>query len=480
MQDADLKPLPRWTRRPLFSPSQTLTAQQLNTLMDGQRAHSERLMRALHGYGVIFGFAVGLSEPKQRPGEPNTDGNRGPRGSRRLNVSCGMALDRHGRLLHWPEKTLSYGEIVDATECAGTFTLSVHYAERRSAHGGCGPCADKPEWIEEGVVFRLTPGCTNAGRVCPQPEGATCVSWDEYICSRTGSGNGKLLPAPDWETACQLAPELRRIECSDDSYDRDAGIPIACVEVANLAGAGCPEVWGFSAVRETCDMRPYVHRTPLLYELIRGCQDNLARVTAVGWQDWLLGFPGEAAVKKGQEPKPPRTWDNPVEWSAFADKFAQTSQLWIQFTRPIDVTTVHPASVFLTATWWNRDTEYVETRRIPTLKPVPLDAEDGYASRFRLVPHGDWIRNVLNDESSTHQGGSVTLTVRGQMLRDKCRNVLDATPLFYDPATPAQHRPGDDFVIVFLFLPDKQRRVRPAQRVKQKAPPQPAKREAVF
>ncbi|MGZ8284039.1 MAG: hypothetical protein ACXW27_00360 [Allosphingosinicella sp.] len=435
MQNADLKPLRRWTRRPFFSPSQMLTAQQLNTLMDGQRTHSERLMRALHGQGVIFGFGVNLFEPKRRPGDPNVDANRGPAGSKRVKIGCGMALDRHGRLLHWPEGILSYREIVNEMGCAGTFTLSVHYAERRSGDGGCGPCADKPEWIEEGVVFTLTRGCEKAGRACPAPKDGTCVSWDEYICSRTGSGSGKIDAAADLEDACELPGSLCRIDCSDDSYDPKAGIPIACVEVANLAGEGCPEVWGFTGVGATCDVRPYVYRTPLLYELIRGCQDNLARVQSLSWEKWCVGI-GTS------------DWQYEVHWADVAELF-RSDGLTITFTRPIKVETVHPGSVFLTARYWDPKDDYFLLRRIPArLRPKP---EGKLATQFQLIVDPGWIANEFGDRATLRDGGVIELTVRGQMLRDGCDNMLNAAPLAYEPATPAQSCPGGDFVAIFSF-----------------------------
>ena len=58
MAEADPRTPRRWTRRPLFSPSQMLTAEQLNLMADEQRARTEMLMRGLHGNGVIFGLAV--------------------------------------------------------------------------------------------------------------------------------------------------------------------------------------------------------------------------------------------------------------------------------------------------------------------------------------------------------------------------------------------------------------------------------------
>ena len=435
MHDADLKPLRRWTRRPLFSPSQMLTAQQLNMVVDDQRAHSEMLMRALHGPGVIFGYAAALCEPGRLAGDPDQPDNRGPKGSTRLKISCGMALDRHGRLLHWPEGILSYCEIVNETKCAGTFTLWVHYAERRSPGGGCGPCGDRPEWIEDGVVFTLTPDCKDADRDCPKPDDGKCVSWDDYVCSRTGSGSGKLEAAPDLEFACAAPGGLCRIDCSDDAYDFRAGIPIACVEVANLAGAGCPEVWGFPAEPRTCDVRPYVYRTPLLYELIRGCQDNLARVESLSWEKWCVA-PGS------------RDWDYEVPWAELEKRF-RTDGMTITFTRPIRSRTMHPGSVFLTARYWDPQDDYFLLRRIPALvKPVE---ESELATEFKLIVDKDWIGNEFGDRATLRDGGVIELTIRGQMLRDGCGNMLNAVPLFYRPDTPAQNCPGGDVVAVFSF-----------------------------
>lgn len=422
MSDADLKSPRRWTRRPLFSPSQLLTAQQLNALMDEQRAHSEMLMRALHGHGIIFGFAVGLFE--QQPG-----------GSKCLKISCGMALDRHGRLLRWPDGTLCYCEIANEPECAGSYTLSVHYAERRAPEGGCGPCGDKPEWTESGVVFSLTRDCQEADRACPAPAPGKCVSWDEYICSRTGSGKGKLPAAPDLEWACASPGDLCRIECTDDEYDPHAGIPIACVEVVNLAARDCPEVWGFSKVDKTCDVRPYVYRTPLLYELIRGCQDNLARVESLSWQEWCVGL-GMA------------DWEYEVPWQEFEEKF-RSDGLTITFTKPISSKTVHPGSVFLTARYWETGADYFLLRRIPAaLRPT---TKGEWSNEFQLIVDKGWTGNEFGDRATLRDGGVIELTIRGQMLRDRCGNMLNAVPLSYEPDTPAQSCPGGDFVAIFSF-----------------------------
>ena len=418
MADADPKAPQRWTRRPLFSPTQTLTAEQLNLMMDDQRARTEKLMRGLHGHGVIFGLAVTREE-----------------GPTPLKVSCGMALDRHGRLLHWPGGAVTLGELVAMPECAGRFTLSIHYARREVPGGGCGPCSDRPQWIEEGVVYRLVEECRALDRACVRPSEARCIGLDEYVCMRNDSRDGPLPAAPDLEWACGAPGALCRIGCSDVYYDPEAGIPIACVEVRNLCdNPKCDPHWGFGAVHETCEVRPWVYRTPLLYDLIKGCQNDLARVEAVLWG------PNNRGGADG--------WSDDVPWEGFAEALRAGPE--IVFTRPVRIDTVHPGSVFLTAILWERQADYLLTRRIPAAAQ-PLDAEDGHATRYRLRINPGWIRNEIESRSELKSGGRVELTIRGQMIRDRCDNFLDAVPLDYAPRTPPHSLPGGEFVALLRF-----------------------------
>jgi hypothetical protein len=416
MADADPRAPRLWTRRPLFSPSQTLTAEQLNLMMDDQRVRTEKLMRGLHGSGVIFGLAVTLGQ-----------------GTTPLTVSCGMALDRNGRLLHWPGGAVTPAELA-MPECAGRFTLSIHYARREVPGGGCGPCADRPQWIEEGVVYSLRHECAPLDRACVRPGDASCIGLDDYICLRNGSHEGPLPPAADLERACREADALCRIGCSDTFYDAEAGIPIACVDVRNLCdNPKCDPRWGFGGVDEICEVRPWVYRTPLLYELIKGCQNDLARVESVLWGPNRSGAGG---------------WPDEVPWADLAGALRQGPE--IAFTKPVHAETVHPGSVFLTAILWERQADYLLTRRIPATVQ-PLDAGDGYAKRFRLRVNPGWISNEIESRSELKSGGRVELTIRGQMIRDRCDNMLDALPLDYAPRTPPQSRPGGDFVALLRF-----------------------------
>lgn len=418
MADADPRAPRRWTRRPLFSPSQMLTAEQLNLMMEEQRTRTEKLMRGLHGNGVIFGLDVTRKD-----------------GSTPLTVSCGMALDRHGRLLHWPGGPVTADDLVPIPECEGRFTLSIHYARREVPGGGCGPCSDRPQWIEEGVVYSLRHECRPLERDCVRPSEARCIGLDDYVCQRNGSHEGPLPPAADLEWACSQSGALCRIGCSDMFYDSEAGIPIACVEVRNLCdNPECEPRWGFGEVSETCEARPWVYRTPLLYELIKGCQNDLARVESVLWGPHRGSAEG---------------WPDDVRWEDFAEALRQGPE--IAFTKAVRVDSVHPGSVFLTAILWERQADYLLTRRIPAAAQ-PLDAdEDGYATRFRLRVNPDWIRNEVESRSELKTGGRVELTIRGQMIRDRCDNLLDALPLDYAPRTPPHNRPGGDFIALLRF-----------------------------
>src|SRR5689334_2193430 len=121
MNHGDVKPPKGWTSRPNFTPSQLLTADQLNRLMDEQRGRLEALTRGLHGHGVIHGFAAKLGE-----------------NGLSLEIGAGMALDRHGRLLCWPGGPFAHCDEVKIPQIAGDYVLCVHYARREQPGRGCG------------------------------------------------------------------------------------------------------------------------------------------------------------------------------------------------------------------------------------------------------------------------------------------------------------------------------------------------------
>ncbi|WP_457102155.1 hypothetical protein, partial [Microbacterium sp. P5_E9] len=124
------------------------------------------LNRALHGWGVVYGFAVDVA-PVNACLTESVSG--------RLRIRPGFALDQHGReLLQIDEVTLAFADVIkvnalgaqidrDSTDAAnygeGYWLLSVHYAEQAiapvSIQGSCS--CDRQEWdsICETVRYSL-------------------------------------------------------------------------------------------------------------------------------------------------------------------------------------------------------------------------------------------------------------------------------------------------------------------------------------
>ena len=430
-----------WPRRPHFAPNQRLTAQQLNAIMDDELRRQRLLTRALHGHGVVFGYAL-TGENGHLVLKDHC-----------IDISCGLIIDRHGRDLYWPGGLLCVRDIVNKQpDCDGWYVLQAHYAQRHDPPDGCGPCSsDAVQWLEQKVVFTLSPWCPEANWDCPQLPQDQCISLRDYVCGRTGSETGPVPRADDLKWACSEPGSLCDTPCGEWQYDREAGIPIACVVVCDVRpkNAECEPIFGFCPCEpKVCDVRPYVYRTPLLFDLARDCHIDLARVASLSWEEWL--------VEGGQ----------PVSWEKFADQFkpgADGFVVW--FTKPIVARTLHDASILLTALIQENDADYWKVRRIP-IKIEPLNELNGLAQGARLCPDEEWCTSEITQRRSTLcHGALIEFTIRGQMLRDHCGRMLDARPLpprpdsqpgdpfFLDPKAPGHARPGDDFVAAFRVSP---------------------------
>jgi hypothetical protein len=441
-----------WTRRPHFAPGQRLSAQALNAIM-GDELRRERLTRvALHGYGIVFGYELtrqATTYPpagaEERPaparewpshddcGCSDRDHRRLKLTDHRIEITCGLILDRHGRDLYWPGGQLGVHDLVGrGPDQEGCYVLKAHYAERHHPPAGCGPCpTDHVQWIGQGVVFTLTwckecPKCEHHPK-CPP---AQCTTLCDYVCERTGSEHGPIPPACDLEAICAEPGQLCESRCGRWRYDIEAGVPIACVHVQAVVPEHCGAKYGFrDDPPAICSVRPFVYRTPLLYELIRGCHVDLARVESLSW-----------AI------------DQQITWDQFKDLFdlQKTKGFQILFTKPIRKSTLHPASTFLSAVVQERRAGYFEAARIPLKKIEYLNLNGDLASGVHLVPHPDWVRNeVTDEESSLGRGALIELTIRGQLLRDECGRMLDARSLDIDDRWSGQNNPGGDFVAFF-------------------------------
>lgn len=424
-----------WSKRPRFAPKQLLDAGRLNAGLDDELRRQRLLNLALHGWGVVFGYQVELREGGAKNGC--------------LSIACGLALDRHGRMLYSPDCLLTMDDIEGKPPPeTGAYTLLAHYAERVEPPDDCGPCpSPDPQWTEHGVVFTLRPGCQPVDPGCPPPAAGECISHIEFIRRRIGGTAGHPGPAGDLDAACGQPGSMIPTECATWYYDAAVGVPIACVEICDRAAGdasgyesstGSPKDESCLAVcsvlTDQHKVVRHVYRTPLLYELINCCDVDLARVDRVSWAEWLA--PG---------------WQTPVRWDEFAARIGSTQPetgFSIRFTKPIRVDTIHDASIIAMAIPREPLADYWLARRIPMREIRPIGRTGDVAMGALLLPTADWLQaEVTGTNSSLFPGARFEIVVRGQLLRDEYDRMLDARPPGVDER--CQERPGDDFVSAF-------------------------------
>ena len=143
--------------------------------------------------------------------------------------------------------------------------------------------------------------------------------------------------------------------------DSDVGVPLACVEICDLADrkARCEPRYGF------CPRPPRRLRgrarsstaTRCSTSWPAGCDVALPRVQSISWQDWI-----------------DRGWRERIPWAEFAERIA--AGLEIRFTRPIRIPTIHHASIFLAALTQEENSDYWVSRKLP-MRFAAID-EDGH------------------------------------------------------------------------------------------------------
>ena len=449
-----------WSKRPRFAPRQLLDAERLNAALDDELQRQRLLNVALHGWGVVFGFGVGF---------PDTGPDRRRTRASCVLVTCGLALDAFGRMLHTEDRWLSLAELEGPVPShEGTYTLLVHHAERLDppVHDACSGTG--PQWREYGVVFTLRPGCEPVHDCCPDLTDP-CLTRADYVRRRIGSAEGPPGRSTDLEHACDQPGSLRPTRCGSWCYDPAAGVPIACLEICdrservekggNTYGedpgeARRDEHQGHQDHRplpkgecdapclvidrvctDKCSPVRHVYRSPLLRELLSCCDVDLPRVEHVSWPAWTMP-------------------SGPVPWNDFVARIQVVEQdnahdgFAIWFTRPVRADTLTPASVVLTVLVPERRADYWEAARVP-IAARPLSVDGGLASGVQIVPTPNWLRNETNDEwSSFERGARFEITLRGQLIRDECGHMLDAVPTDVGCA-PCQGRPGDDLIWAF-------------------------------
>lgn len=419
-----------WTERPVFQHGQRLTPERLNRIHEHFTGRMRHALLGIAGPGVVYGFQI----------ETDDDGKCRRRDGK-IYVSCGLALDRFGRQLLWKGGWLSVDDTCGVPpECEGRYTLSAHYAEfSSSGDEHCGCDESDADWIQEGVVFTLTPGCERVNCDCPD-HCEDCISLCDYVCSRLGSDERGIPVDEHLRNLCKKPGELCNVGCDDWRFDYGAGLPLACIRICRSERdlKDCGPEYEFCDDRvDVCGFRQHVYRNSLLFELIKGCHVDLGRVADVSFRPW---------VERGV--------NDPVSWQDFAD--AMRNGVTVTFDRPVATRTLHKASIFMTAIIREKGSFFSDVQRFPVERMVFIDEQNGFARGVELQFNSNWIDIQLGLEISRFNCDApslIELTVRCAMLRDVCECMFDGRPFDISNDKPGQEMPGDDFVVAFCVEP---------------------------
>lgn len=451
-----------WSRTPRYRPGARLTAEQLNASQADAVRRDRMVNIAMHGIGVAYGFQLRTNGKGQMVVEDGC-----------IHVSCGLAFDRYGRMLFWGGGHLSVaGTIGLRPDCAGPFTLSVHYAERADQGGAFDPCREGSDWVERCVAFTLKRGCEAHDCCAPDVPADQCMTRKEWICTRNGFEPGDVPMDDALCNACADAPPLAASDCGRVAFAPEAAIPLACVEICDV-DRGKPDChprleFCHCGRIESCAVRPVAYRSRLLYELINLDDVPLAKIADYSWSEWELrewsdrhrvpfaAFRRRAKACQAERPNP-------------RDGFS------VMFSRPVQRRTLHPLSLIIDIYILEGRANYWEPWRIPTHihhldehgQIIPEASAETCVWGALICPEDDWIKYEIDDPKSTildcaNEGrlARVEITVRGQIIRDCCGLMIDARPPDIDLRDPCrnragQQRAGDDFVSIFRIGRDR-------------------------
>ena len=429
-----------------------LTTDSFRVEQDYMQGRRHLLNRAIHGWGVVYGFDLSVSNsPQYQVNE--------------LKIGPGLALDRCGRELLERGTSVQCKDVIlvdgdykpielDGPVKGKCGLLSVHYAERDLSHveieDRCRCKRDEWDHLCETVYYSIQlidcDDCckpTDCELQCECATGKCCEEPAEDY-----SGTDPAPPARQWHQrgGCQClchyltnlsvggeCDSLYEIEgpCGKVRVDLHNGVPLGCLELDNDA---CGFV--FRAVYDACGPRRLVKRNDLLFDLIRGC--DLTYIKNFGWKAWhrhsdLIPFSDFA--------------------NAFGDKKLDTDEyvtkdFWVEFSRPVRRETLKDAFVMNIITiedddwWW-------ETSRVPITGVKTEDTD--LVVRAAIKVDSTWLESTIRGNSSRLQRWSsrVEIEIRGDFIVDCNGQTIDANAHGLSKGPTGNGTPGGTFLSTF-------------------------------
>jgi hypothetical protein len=442
------------------------------------------LNRAIHGWGVVYGYAIAFSD--------RTDNRREPASSR-LTIGPGLALDSCGRELLQsckisvsiddvifiddagrrvdPEKALAGLEPPRSNKAPDTricWLLSAHYTEQssggQSVADACG--CDRHEWDQTCETVRYSLRRIDCGECCagdgcelhcdcgtgPCCDSEPTIRDPRSVEAKDGSPGRDPDHRPFKRGGCRcLCDHLTRLGPGEDCggvlceveepcgrvrIDLGHGVPLACIE---LVLDDC-DSWTFGVDVDACGPRRLVKRNDLLFDLVRGC--DLTRISAISWLPWH------------------RT-ENAVTFSDFSAKFGPSgyqqaeyvTEFAITFSRPVRKKTVRTDCFAITVLSGEAEGGWLDPQRVPIVRvetrPHPKDPD--LVTDARLVVAGGWVEDGLRGRHSVFVADAtwVEIEVRGDFILDCNGQPVDANSVGLTPAPTGNGTPGGTMLSTF-------------------------------
>jgi hypothetical protein len=478
-------------RRNLYFPGKRLTPDSFQAEQDYLVERRRLINRAIHGYGVVYGFGVTMPETPKPGGQ-----------APRLTIGAGFALDRAGRelvqtdptpvdlsaILFFDKKGSLHPGVPSADRdpgcedrpAADCWLLSVHYAERlldpRTFTDTCN--CKREEWNQvcETVRYSLQPidckECCAAFECeleCACATGPCC----EHIVPRRDDkrdregaearqdtskpADGEQQKPCDDQTQPPQPPrgpdrggcrclcehlkglkvgaectQLRELEepCAHVRVDLHNGVPLACVK---LKRGDCG--WEIDSLYDDCGPRRLVKRNDLLFDLIRGC--DLTRIVEVSWAGWHRS-------------------ETPVEYSSFEKYFGAPSTggnlTWfsVGFSRPVYRNTVTADCFAMTVFFREKEGGWRSAMRVPIVG-VSAEGTGELTNKVALVVRTRWVKDAISGEHTLFDayGARVEIEIRGDFILDCNGQALDANAVGLRAVPSGNGTPGGTYLSAF-------------------------------
>jgi hypothetical protein len=412
------------------------------------------LNRAIHGWGVVHGFAVKLDEKQAGA----------------LMIDRGLALDACGReLVHARNAVVEIDSVIlldkkgrrvskegslEAQDHGACWLLRVHYAERPMDPMDLkDPCnCDRTEWNQVCETVRFSLQHIDCAECCEPHVCELHCECGAGRCCKPRAGRDKVAQRGGCRCLCDHLTELQfDAECDcltelDDPrgrvrVDLRNGVKLACVTVRRDDCDG----WAFDTDIEPCGPRRLVKRNDLLYDLIRGC--DLTRISAIGWKDW----------HRNEERMPLDVFQKSFGSVDPTDDSRNVTDLyWIDFSRKVRAATVRADCFSMTVTVAEDEAGWGESRRVPILGVLEtLDPNVELITRATLLVDSGWVHDAtLSRKKIFNQDEAlVEIAIRGDYIIDCNGQAVDANAAGLAPSPSGNGTPGGTFLSNFRVAP---------------------------